>query len=224
MHRQVISNREPRCSDLAAHPPAQSLGVTSTRDFNPSASRLGVHRPHAVEGNLLGAGPFPASRRLGIVGLQPTQGAGMGFFTWSFGYEVGIDLVDADHRRLFEILRRLHDGIAAGWAAPAVGCALRDLARHCQAHFEREEDLLDASGCPELVRQRGEHTGLLAHLADLESSRAELSLATVTRMRDFLLTHIQEGDRRYAGWLARASPEAVTDWARRRALAAMPRV
>lgn len=148
----------------------------------------------------------------------------MDLFSWSFGYEVGIDPVDADHRRLFEILRRLHDGIAAGWAAPAVGCTLRDLAEHCRAHFEREEDLLDASGCPELLRQRGEHAGLLAHLADLEGSQADLTLGTVIRVRDFLLTHIQEGDRRYAGWLARASPEAVTAWASRRALAAMPRV
>jgi hemerythrin len=147
----------------------------------------------------------------------------MPFFVWNPSYDLGVDAVDADHRRLFEILRRLHDGIAAGWAAPAVGEVLRELAEQARVHVVHEEDLLEAAGCPDLERQRADHRGFLEHLADLQTSAGSLGVDAAVRLRDLLLEHILGGDRSYAGWLARVAPEAVADWARRRAAAALPR-
>jgi hemerythrin len=147
----------------------------------------------------------------------------MAFFVWSPAFDLGIEAIDADHRRLFDTLRRLHDGIAAGWAAPAVGQVLRELSEQARAHYHHEEDLLQASGYPDLQRQRGEHRSFLEHLSDLETSGAAPTVDTAARLRDLVREHVLGSDRRYATWLARAAPEAVADWARRRAAAALPR-
>lgn len=147
----------------------------------------------------------------------------MPFGGWSFRDDLGIEQVDEDHRRLVELVRRLHDGTAAGWGGAEVAAAFRDLADHARTHFQREELLLEASGCPELPRQRSEHAALLALLRELGRSPAELSPQAVDALGGRLLAHIQAEDRSYADWLARARPEAVAAWARRRALAALPR-
>jgi hemerythrin len=149
-------------------------------------------------------------------------GTAMSFFVWNPSLDLGIEAVDAEHRRLFEIVRRLHDGVAAGWAGAEAGEVLRELDRESRAHFLHEEDLLDAAGCPEAVRGRGEHLAFSKYLAELESSVAPLTVDAAVRLRDFLLELLQS-DRRYASWLSRARPEAVAAWARRRAAAALPR-
>jgi hemerythrin-like metal-binding protein len=146
----------------------------------------------------------------------------MPFFTWDPSYELGIEAIDDDHRRMFELVRRLHDGVAAGWSPPVVGASLRELQEQARAHFTREEDLLDAAGCPELLRQRGEHLSILEHLQGIEAAAPTPTVETVERLRDFLLDHVVRGDRGYATWLARAAPEVVADWARRRAAASRP--
>ncbi|MBI5070503.1 MAG: hemerythrin domain-containing protein [Deltaproteobacteria bacterium] len=147
----------------------------------------------------------------------------MAFGGWSFRDDLGIEQVDEDHRRLVELLRRLYDGTAAGWAGAEVAAAFRELAEHARVHFQREELLLEAAACPELPRQRSEHASLLTLLRGLGRAPAELSPQAVEDLGRRLLAHIQEEDRSYADWLARARPEAVAAWARRRALAALPR-
>jgi hemerythrin-like metal-binding protein len=147
----------------------------------------------------------------------------MAFGGWSFGDDLGIEQVDEDHRRLFELVRRLHEGTAAGWAPAQVAAAHRELSEHARAHFQREELLLEAAGCPELPRQRSEHAVLLTLLRELGRAPAALTPQAVEGLGGRLVAHVQSEDRSYADWLARARPEAVAAWARRRALAALPR-
>jgi hemerythrin len=127
------------------------------------------------------------------------------FFSWDENLGMGIVEIDAGHRHLLELMGLLHEGLAAGWAPPAIGQLLRELEVQLRIHFLSEEALLEEAGCPELLRQRGERLGFLEHLAELELSQQPLTPGTAVRLRDAMLEHIRGGQRSYTVWLARAS-------------------
>jgi hemerythrin len=129
-------------------------------------------------------------------------------FSWDNSLDLGVAEVDHEHQHFFDLLGCLHEGIAAGWAAPAVGQLLRELEDQTRFHFLCEEVLLEQSACPELLRHRGARMGFLEHLADLECSGKALTTGTVERMGDWMVAHIR-ASRVHAAWLTRAAASAA---------------
>jgi hemerythrin len=127
---------------------------------------------------------------------------------WTPGLSVGNPLLDAQHRKLIEIVNRLAGALDSRQPRRSLAAIADELERYVALHFHHEEAKLRASGYPELDEHLLEHRRFETKLTSLlEPLRQGSSFAAATTLRwltDWVGNHIQIVDRRYAPWLASA--------------------
>ncbi len=128
----------------------------------------------------------------------------MAIVCWDGSLKVGVDIVDAQHKYLFEIINNMHAKLARGDAALALADALDSMRTYARFHFETEEGLLALHGYPGLAGHKAQHRELLSALEGFAG--AEPTTALAHQILGYLLTwlsaHIQAEDGRYAPFLA----------------------
>ena len=129
----------------------------------------------------------------------------MAFFEWSNTFSVGVMEMDAQHRRLVDIVNRLHDAMKNGAAKTSVMCVVEELVAYTRTHFASEERVMRAAGYPEIDEHIAVHRKLIAHV---ESFRAEtgasLPLKLMSFLKGWLTKHILETDKKYAPYVTKA--------------------
>jgi hemerythrin len=127
-------------------------------------------------------------------------------FTWNPSYETGIREIDAQHRKLVEILNSLYDAMSKGQANKVLGPLLDELVKYTVVHFATEERLFKHYGYPDAVAHKKEHDDLTAQAkklqADFNAGRVSLSLQVGAFLKDWLSHHILQSDKKYAPFLA----------------------
>jgi len=126
----------------------------------------------------------------------------MSLITWTkeeFGTNVTI--ADDQHKVLFGMLNDLHDAVPAGDRA-AIGAKLDTLVNYVVEHFAEEERLMTSTGYPDYDAHKAEHTKLLETCggvaAKFHAAELELTQDTTAFVKDWLVTHIPNIDRKYA--------------------------
>jgi hemerythrin-like metal-binding protein len=117
-------------------------------------------------------------------------------FEWSAVYETGIAEVDAQHRRLVELINEL----SVAQARPA-GQLLDELVDYAARHFADEERLMAAQPLqPEAVAAHvAEHRGFVAELSSLRAQEEGADASTLQRfLASWLAFHILGTDRSMA--------------------------
>lgn len=121
---------------------------------------------------------------------------------------VGIEQVDREHRRLFEIAGRVHDNLAMdnATATSAAQTAVAELLDYTETHFASEERLMEAAGFPELEAHRQLHRNLIAQARDMEM-RAEIGDRHMpVELNRFIYTwlveHIMANDKKFGEFVA----------------------
>lgn len=74
----------------------------------------------------------------------------MALVDWSAKLELGIPSVDGQHQRLVEILNTLDESKRRGQGSRVMGDLLQQLIDYTVEHFAHEEELMTASGYPQL--------------------------------------------------------------------------
>ena len=67
-------------------------------------------------------------------------------FQWNTSYSVKVEAMDAQHKRLFEIIRELYTAMRAGHGKQVVGEVLHRLIEYTVQHFAAEEKLMEKNG------------------------------------------------------------------------------
>ncbi len=130
---------------------------------------------------------------------------------WSEGLSVGVPLLDADHKTLVGLLKRV-DATATDEDPALVGEVLDILLDYTTFHFCREEKVMEACGYPDLAAHRDEHHALARDVQALRR-RHDSAPSAVTRaeLLAFLMTrlnhHILLTDMAYRPYVA-GRPEA----------------
>lgn len=116
---------------------------------------------------------------------------------------VGIEQIDREHRRLFEIAGKVHDALVVGTddAISAARAAVEELLDYTSTHFANEEALMEAAGYPELDAHKKLHRHLLSHARDM-SIRAEggdhyVPVDLSQFLYGWLVDHIQANDKKF---------------------------
>lgn len=102
---------------------------------------------------------------------------------------LGISIVDRDHRRLIDLIQRVHQ---RGWGEcpEAVRGALEDLASHVTHHFRHEEMVMRLCGYPDYGPHRQKHAAFAARVAEFQSLLRR-GMFPEDRFRDFLAGPMQ---------------------------------
>jgi hemerythrin-like metal-binding protein len=132
----------------------------------------------------------------------------MALFTWNPEYSVGNDLIDGEHRTLFELADRLHSAMLSGQGHAVLRNLYTQLADYTRTHFSHEEALMVKHAYPELPAHAEIHRQLIAKLAklqgDLDGGKLTVTVDTMQFLRDWLQHHIGKTDRLLASHVREA--------------------
>jgi hemerythrin len=123
-------------------------------------------------------------------------------------YSVGIEQVDQEHRRLFEIAGRAYDGLSANdeAAEAATRAAVAELLDYTATHFASEESLMESTGYPDLAEHRQQHQHLLAQAHDMEMRTEFGDQSMPVELNHFihrwLVDHIEGSDKKFGEFVA----------------------
>lgn len=126
-------------------------------------------------------------------------------FQWNDGYSVKVGAMDAQHKRLFEIIHELYTAMRAGHGKDVAGEVLNRLMNYTVEHFTAEEIMMEKNGYPQLVAHRAEHKALTdkvkAFKKDFDSGAGVITLELMTFLQNWLTNHIQSVDQKYGAFM-----------------------
>lgn len=136
----------------------------------------------------------------------------MTIFSWHDHYAIGHAIVDAQHRKLVDIINDLHallnddnlDHPGAG-----AGKVFDQLAEYVVMHFAYEEQLMADAGYPveKVVEHKLQHNALLTRVQQVMHAYEDGDTEALGELLpylygDWLIEHICHSDREYAEYLA----------------------
>ncbi len=129
----------------------------------------------------------------------------MALIEWQDSYSVGVEELDADHKRLFDIVNRVD---AAEKSGRSVQWVLEELRNYAEHHFKAEEERMEAADYPDIEEHVRQHRAFVEWLTTVErtynlSPDAHFHIAESVNeyLRDWLTRHILVVDMQYKGRL-----------------------
>ena len=117
---------------------------------------------------------------------------------WSERYEVGIAVIDGQHREMLDIVNRLLAGLRDARDSGELVETLRELVRSAEHNIATEERLMQEHGLAP-AHHAEEHQRLLEAIRHFDLRLDPGGLAESTRfLHEWLLGHIDEDDRPFA--------------------------
>ncbi|MBI5166086.1 MAG: bacteriohemerythrin [Magnetospirillum sp.] len=128
---------------------------------------------------------------LGVHDGEPT-------LKWGDNWLTGQPEIDADHRRLVEMVNELSAAMMQSHGREVLGSILDRLVRYTVEHFAREERIWADGGLASLDRHRLTHRALADKVArfgeDFRSGKAALSMEMLAFLRQWLVDHVFKVD------------------------------
>ena len=125
----------------------------------------------------------------------------MALINWGPKLEIGIVIIDSQHRRLVDLINQLDEAISEGRGTEVVGETLEGLIDYTHTHFRTEQELLKKHNYEDFTLHCREHrifTDQIEIYRDrLNAGSLRLSGDVMAYMRGWLLTHIGSSDRAY---------------------------
>jgi hemerythrin len=131
------------------------------------------------------------------------------YVEWKPYYSVGDATIDAEHRRLLEIIDKLFVAIQMGHTDTRVHDTIAALADYTATHFEHEERLMQECGYPAFDAHKALHDEMRRRVQDYRASENAVSETELLHfVKAWWVSHIQCQDKAYAPYLAAAHQPA----------------
>ncbi|MBF0162142.1 MAG: hemerythrin family protein [Magnetococcales bacterium] len=120
---------------------------------------------------------------------------------WKPGLSIGVTDLDNDHKMLIKMINRLFGAVLSLDPARVVRAVLDELLAYVQVHFDREETHMRCHNYPDYVTHQKAHQHLLERVERFRRNYEEgltmnLREEIEVTLRDWLVMHIQEQDKR----------------------------
>ena len=125
---------------------------------------------------------------------------------WDDAYSVNFELIDNQHKELVRMTNALFEGCKKGNTAADVAFmkTIRGAVEYAQTHFYTEEKYMKQTNYPELDIHKQEHESFVATVIhavkEFEENNSD-PLALARFLKQWLLTHIAQSDKKYAPYL-----------------------
>jgi len=126
---------------------------------------------------------------------------------WVSSLEVGVDEIDAQHKRLFEQVDRLVESVRSGAGEEESKRTLDFLGKYVVEHFAAEERYMDRYGYPKSAEHKKQHADLIEYYkatrakVDREGASLTLMIQLQRHLVDWLNHHIFRSDRELGAFL-----------------------
>lgn len=125
----------------------------------------------------------------------------LNLITWQSRYELGVEEIDRQHRKLVEMMNELHILSSKGRGAGAIATALDNLINFTEVHFTFEEDYFDRHHYPKSSAHKAEHRKLISELRAHQNTIKSGGTAAIDEqlelLNEWLTKHIQYSDLDY---------------------------
>ena len=98
----------------------------------------------------------------------------MPYYEWSESTSVGVQSLDDDNKRIIGIINQLHECLQRGSPADVLNEIFDSLIAYVEAHFSREEKVIEACGYPHAKIHQEEHVVFTEHLYKQREEQAAL--------------------------------------------------
>jgi hemerythrin len=126
----------------------------------------------------------------------------MALFQWRDEFSMKVPSIDAQHRKLVEMLNSLHDGMLSGTTKEKLAPLLNGLIEYTATHFAHEEEYFATYQYPDAQKHTQEHQKLVKQVLDFkekfDSGRASINMELMVFLKDWLLKHILGSDKGYS--------------------------
>ncbi len=122
------------------------------------------------------------------------------YIVWSENNNLGIPIVDEQHRGIISTINSLHYFMQTGQSGEIIKPILIMLEQYTKIHFKTEESILERVNYPDLENHKKLHNNLLAKTRNfiIELNKSENPAVLLKFLRDWWLTHINIEDKKYA--------------------------
>lgn len=129
---------------------------------------------------------------------------------WKPEFSVGVDALDNDHKILFDLVDQFETASSMGKSSEHIAAVLDTLVDYTKGHFQREEDMMEKYGYPDLEEHRKGHRELadqvVAFCNRYESGDTSITNDLVAFLNNWLQIHILDEDMRYKSALEGKEP------------------
>ncbi len=120
---------------------------------------------------------------------------------WNNNYCLGIQIIDAEHKRLFNILNKAIDAKEHSDNKEELMEALEEMTKYALVHFKTEEGYMREFNYPEYGNHKKEHSSFfdktIAYFERVVSSDYHLANELIEYLKQWLVNHIQVSDRQF---------------------------
>lgn len=127
------------------------------------------------------------------------------FVEWNDSLSVGIEAIDADHKRLLGMINQLQTAAHYHTDDEMIEKTLNDLVEYTKYHFSREEEIMQANDYPDFDGHKQQHEDMVNQvLKFIDEYRVDKTrtIDNVTLfLKTWLINHIKGSDQEYAPFL-----------------------
>lgn len=125
--------------------------------------------------------------------------------TWKDSFSCGIEEIDAQHKRLFEIAGNIYDMSIQRKEVDKfdeINKVIDELKDYTVMHFKYEENLMQQYGYDDFDNQKIEHDFFVKKIQrierkDLENEQNEAVIDMISFITDWISSHILKSDKKY---------------------------
>ena len=126
---------------------------------------------------------------------------------WTSEMDIGIPSIDSQHRHMADIVNSLCHELEEQVNTPSTEDVFRRFLQATSEHFAYEEKIMEETGYYDFESHQKEHQRLKEEILILEKKfksypNTMSSLDVFTYLRNWLLQHINESDRKFVGHFA----------------------
>ena len=129
----------------------------------------------------------------------------MATMSWKDEYSVGVAEIDAQHKKLIELINELDGAMSKGQGKEALEKVLGQLISYCAGHFALEEKYFDKYGYPDAADHVDKHNKMTAKVLalqkDFRAGKVTITFDVMDFLKKWLDKHIMGTDKKYGPFL-----------------------
>eukprot|EP01156_Anaeramoeba_ignava_P024412 Anaeramoba_ignava/c72599_g1_i1.p1 GENE.c72599_g1_i1~~c72599_g1_i1.p1 ORF type:complete len:135 (+),score=6.59 c72599_g1_i1:35-439(+) len=128
----------------------------------------------------------------------------MALFVWDDSFSVGINSVDKQHKKLMDIINRVHEAMVMGKSDNIIQEVFKELIDYTHEHFGFEEKYFDMYKYPDRVAHKRKHKFIfdeIDRMSKVEGKGTVLSIELMQFLTKWLTKHIKGTDKEYSSYM-----------------------